>query len=470
MSRKQSNFWATAVPAIILAASGSAHAQFNSSLTGSVADSTGGTIPNATVVLTNEGTKQSITRTASADGAFQFTALDQGTYDLVVTANGFKPSTYNAIAIAAGTPRNFDVTLAIGGATESVTVNESDTVALQTADASVSSVIDSDQIQKVPSYGRDPYNLVRTAPGITGDGARAGNGTAVFLPNSVGPGGSNFGVAATENTVQISADGQRITDNNFLVDGVSVNSLGYGGATVINPNIEAIGSLQVVSTSFSAEDGRNSGAQVKIVTKSGTNQLHGSAFFQYDEPGLNAYNKYGGIPGSGSLPLRVSTKSRDYAASLGGPILKDKLFAFASFEGINQKLESFTNDFVETPEFRAAIHAQHPGSLADQIANAPGGVPVIRNVLTQSCLQPVNQTGGARFAALSAGRRRSRHRFPRRQDCVQRRLRFLQSHCRQRREPERNPGRFRSRRHPRHPVRHPRRIPALHRPPIQRPP
>ncbi len=379
---------------LVMATGTGAWAQFGASLSGTVTDASGGALPKATAVLTNEGTHQSVTRTASDAGVFQFPSLPGGRYDLTVTAAGFKPAAFQAVDVVQDSPRILDVSLSIGGSTETVTVDASEAVALQTADASINTVLDSEQIQKVPSYGRDPYNLVRTAPGITGDGARAGNGNSVFLPNSVGPGGSNFGVAATENTVQISADGQRITDNNFLVDGVSVNSLGYGGATVINPNIEAIGSLQIVSTSFSAEDGRNTGAQVKIVTKSGTNQIHGSAFFQYDEPGLNAYNKYGGPTGSGALPVRVTTKSRDYAASLGGPIIKDKLFAFASFEGINQKLVSFPNAFVETPQFRAAIHTYRGGSLADYIANAPGGVPMIRNVLTQSCTNPVNQTGG----------------------------------------------------------------------------
>ena len=92
--------------------------------------------------------------------------------------------------------------------------------------------------------------------------------------------------------------------------------------------------------------------------------------------------------------MRVSTKSRDFAASLGGPILKDKLFAFGSFEETNQVLVSFPLAFVETPQFRAAIHAQRPGSIADQITNAPGGLPSIRTVLNQSCTAPVNQTGG----------------------------------------------------------------------------
>jgi hypothetical protein len=382
-----------AFASLLAFASSTALAQYSGSLSGTVTDPSGGIIPGATVTLTNEGTHVAATRTAAADGVFEFPSLPGGQYNLSVTAKGFKVGSYQNIAILEGSPRNIDVTLGIGGASETVTVDANDVPALQTADASVNTTLDAQQFEKVPSYGRDPYNLVRTAPGITGDASRAGNGTAVFLPNSVGPGGSNFGVAATENTVQISSDGQRITDNNFLVDGVSVNSLGYGGATVINPNIEAIGSMQIISTSFSAEDGRNSGAQIKITTKTGTNQIHGSAFFQYDEPGLNAYNKYGGVPGSGALPVRVATKGRDYAASLGGPIIRDKLFAFASFEGLSQKLESFTNDFIETPQFRAQIHSLRPGSIADQIVNAPGGIPVIRNVLTQSCLTPANQLG-----------------------------------------------------------------------------
>jgi hypothetical protein len=394
--------------AILTLAVHATYAQFGAGLTGTVSDQSGGAIPNATVTLTNEATKIAVTRSTNASGLYIFPSLPGGTYDLAVTATGFKPQTLQAVDVSSNQVRNFDVSLTLGGNNETVTVNASDVVALQTSNASVSSTLDSEQFEKIPTYGRDPYNLVRTAVGITGDGSRAGNGSAVFLPNSVGPGGSNFGVAATENTVQISADGQRIADNNFLVDGVSVNSLGYGGATVINPNIEAISSLQTISTSFSAEDGRNTGAQVKITTKSGTDHLHGSLFFVYDEPGLNAYNKYGGVTVAGVTPksIRVSTKSRDYGGSLGGPIIKDKLFAFGSFEGINQKLDSFPDDFIETPQFRAAIHTQRAGSIADQIANAPGGVPTVRQVLGQSCASPVNQASVCQVVAggLDLGR------------------------------------------------------------------
>ena len=383
---------AIAATALVLCAVPAA-AQFSGSLTGSVTDASGGVIPQATATIINEGTHQRVTKTTGADGTFTFPSLPSGIYDLSVSASSFKVGSYTAISVLQE-PRNVNVTLTPGAVSDTVTVSASDTVALQTGDANVSATLDSSQLEKVPLYGRDPFNAVRTTPGITGDGSRSASGSANFLPNSVGPGGSNFGVDATENTVQISADGQRITDNNFLVDGVSVNSLGYGGATVINPNIEAIGSIQVIATSFSAEDGRNTGAQVKITTKSGTNQVHGTAFFQYDEPGLNAYNKYGGPPSAGGTPIRVSTKGRDFAASLGGPIIRDKFFGFGSFEETNQVLVSFPNAFVETPQFRAAIHAQRPGSIADQITNAAGGIPNIRRVLNQSCTSPVNQNPG----------------------------------------------------------------------------
>lgn len=365
--------------------SGRAFAQFGASLSGTVQDPSQGVLSKATVTLTNTQTQQKFTAVTGDSGSYRFGELPGGTYSLDVSAPGFKTSTV-AVTVTPEQPRDLDVTLSPGGATESVTVNAEETIALQTADGSISTTLDNQQFEKVPTYGRDPYNLLRTAPGITGDGARSGNGTAVYLPNSVGPGGSNFGIAQAENTVQISANGQRITDNNFLLDGVSVNSLGYGGAAVVTPNIEAIGSVTITSTSFSAEDGRNTGAQIRTVTKSGTNQLHGGAVFQYDEPGLNAYNKFGGP--SGQRPVRVATKNRDYAASLGGPVIKDKLFLFGSFEGFNLSNKGFTTNYVDTQQFRDLVHSVRPGSVADKIVSAPGSAPRITQVLAQSCTIP----------------------------------------------------------------------------------
>ncbi len=373
---------------VVLSAASPLFAQFGASLQGTVEDQTGAVIPGATVTLTQAGNDTPRTQTTSAEGFYRFSELPPGSYTVVATAANFKSSTSDNVGIAAETPRSLDIKLTPGGASETVTVNANDNSGLQTSDATISGTIDSATIQRIPTFGQDPYELLRTAPGITGDGARSGNGQGVFLPNGAGPGQSNSGIFQSENQVQISADGQRIADNNFLIDGVSVNSLGYGGAAVVTPNMEAVGQITVVSTSYSAEDGRNTGAQIKTVTKSGTNDFHGSGVFLYDQPGLNAYNRYGGP--LGQLPTRVGNQARTWLASIGGPINKNKIYFFLSYQGFTQINETFPSQFIETPQFRSFIAADRPNSIASTIVGAGGGVPRVAKLLPATCSTPVN--------------------------------------------------------------------------------
>lgn len=369
----------------VICLSASAFAQFSASLAGTVQDSSGAIVPKATATLTNLGTHQNQTATTSDTGFYRFNELAPAHYKLVVTATGFKTSTYEDIALAAETPRNLNVELSIGGANDTVNVNANETPVLQTGDASIQTTIDSQTIQRLPTYGADPFEVLRLTPGITGDGARSGTGTAVFLPNGAGPGGSNSGVFQTENQVQISADGQRQADNNFMVDGVSVNSLTHGGSAVVTPNEEAVSQITTVSTSYDASDGRNSGAQIKLVTKSGTDTLHGSLFFLYDDPGLNAFNKFGG-PAAGTLPVKVTTKQRSYAASLGGPLLKDKLFLFTSYQGFTlANNNNNTTAYVETPGYRASVISNRPGGVTAKILSDPSVLPRIQTVIAPNC-------------------------------------------------------------------------------------
>jgi predicted aspartyl protease len=353
-----------AFAAIVLMIAASASAQFNASLSGTVFDSTKAAIPGATVTLTNNGTQQTQTVTSSSSGSYQFNELAPGTYTVTVKANGFQQNSVSNVAVVAETPRSLDVTLPTGQETQTVTVNADTLPELQTNDANIGRSLSSDEIERLPIVGADPYELLRTAPGITGDGARSGTGASILLPNNVGPGGSNSGIYQTENQIQISADGQRVADNNILIDGVSVNSLVHGGSAVVTPNQEAVANLTVVSTSFDAADGRNSGAQVKVTTKSGTNQIHGSLNFIYDEPGLNAFNRYGG-PIQGDTPVKDSIKQRIYAASLGGPIVKNKLFLFASYQGYGQGNNTVSGPlYVDTAQYRAMVISDRPGGLS----------------------------------------------------------------------------------------------------------
>jgi len=371
--------------------SAGAMAQFNASLTGTVEDNTGASIPGATITLVDNGTQQKRTVTSGGSGSFSFTTLPPGNYHLAVTANGFKESDTDNVAVTAETPRNVNVKLLTGGNTETVTVNAEAMPVLQVDNANQTRTLSSEEIKRLPTFGADPYELLRTAPGITGDGARSGNGSAVFLPNNVGVGGSNSGIYQTENQIQISADGQRVSDNNFMIDGVSVNSLVHGGAAVVTPNQESVDSIGVTAVSFDAADGRNTGAQIRVVTKSGTNNLHGSLYFLYNEPGLNAFNRYGG-PLPGALPSRVGIKQRTYAASLGGPIIKDKLFLFGSFQGYGQSNITISqNLYVETAQYRAAVIAGRPGGLSAATLAANGTAPRFRNLVASDCSSYVNQ-------------------------------------------------------------------------------
>jgi hypothetical protein len=365
----------------------SAFAQFGASLSGTVEDSTAAVIPGATVTLTNDANRQSQTTTSSGEGAYSFRELPPGTYSLRATAKGFKTANISNLAVGGEGASSANVVLTTGGTTDTVNVDANEIPTLQTTDASVGNTLQSEALQRLPASGGDVYELLRLAPGITGDSARSGAGTAVFLPNGAGPGQSNRGIFQAENQVQISAAGQPSSANNFLIDGVSVNSLGQAGAAVVTPNQESVAQITTLSTSYSAEDGRNSGAQIKTVTKSGSNVVHGSAYFRYDEPGLNAYNRSASGDGNtfGGIPLRVNNKIRDWAASLGGPIIKDKLFLFTSYEGFKLSNNAYITQWVETPQYDALVLASRPNTVTATILSSGGVTPRVTSVLAPTC-------------------------------------------------------------------------------------
>jgi outer membrane receptor protein involved in Fe transport len=359
------------------------YAQYKASVQGTVTDAKGGAVSGSTVSITREDTGQVRTTVTSDAGFYRISELAPGRYTVTVEAQGFKKSISNSVLVEAEEPRGFDVTLEIGAVSDQVTVSAS-AEALQTENANTGTTVSSEEISRLPQVGRDPYELLRLTPGVFGDSSRGGNGGANNLPNQTSPGGSNQSIFQIENSVQVVANGQRQDTNNFTIDGVSVNSLQYGGAAVITPNQESVAEITVLSSSFSAEDGRNSGAQVKVVTKGGTNQLHGSGFFKYQDPNWNAFNKYGGP--NNAPPVRVNNNFRQFGASLGGPIWKNKLFFFFSYEGLRSNNSDVSSPtWVETPEYRALVAAARPGSIAATILTSPGIEPRIASILTPTC-------------------------------------------------------------------------------------
>jgi outer membrane receptor protein involved in Fe transport len=360
----------------------SARAQFNASIQGTVLDPKGAAVPDVKVSATNQETGIKYETVAGKEGFYKIAGLPPGRYTVAVEAPGFKKSLTKEVVVTAESTRGLDLKLELGAVSETVTVT-GQPEGVQTESASVSGAITSKMIQDLPVTGRDPYELLRLTPGVFGDGARDGKGNAIGLPNSTGPGGSNASIFQIENQVPVSANGQRVSANNFTIDGVSVNSLAFGGAAVITPGEQSVQEITVLSSSYSAEDGRNSGAQIKVVSKSGTNNFHGGGFFKYQDPNFNAFNKYGGF--DKAPPTRVNNNFRQFGGNLGGPVLKDKLFFFFSYEGLRSRNVDTVNAWIETPQYRAAVLAQRPNSIANKILSAPGNTPRIIQVIPTTC-------------------------------------------------------------------------------------
>ncbi len=368
-------------------------AQYGAGIEGTITDQSGALVVGANVNVTNEATGVSRNAVTTDSGFYRITGLAPGNYTVNVDAKSFKKSENKSIAVAAEAERGFNVTLDTGSNTETVTVTAT-AGGLQTENATIGTTISAQAVTNLPQFGRDPYQLVRLTPGIFGDASRQGNGNSLGIPQQVGPGGSNNEIFQTENQVQAIANGQRITANDFLLDGVSVNSLDWGGAAVVTPNPESIQEISVASDSYSAQDGRNSGAQVKVISKNGTNNFHGSAFVKFNDKGLNAFNKFhgpsagatnltceGGTPSQFTIfashcPSRVDQKYRDFAGSIGGPVIKDKLFFFFSYEGVRLSNTSLLRDqHLETPQFEQYVIQNNPNSIAAKIFSTPGITP-----------------------------------------------------------------------------------------------
>ena len=348
-------------------------AQFNASLQGVITDPTGGAISGAHVTLKNNGTNATQETTANDQGFYRFNQLPAGTYTLTIDSPNFQTSNITDLVIAADQPQTADATLQPGNIKSEVTVTAAAVPTLQTADASVSGTINSQTIVTLPTAGLDPYELIRTMPGISGTGGRSGNGQAVFLGNTSGPGTSNTGIFQTENQVQVSSAGQRVEQNVYYIDGVNVNSLGWGGAAVVTPNTESVQDLSVVTADYDAAEGRGSGAHIRTTTKAGTNNFHGSGIFLYQDPNFNAFNKWGGP--SNAPPVRVQLNYRQYGGSLGGPILKNKLFFFLSYQGLKNRNTTYNQAWVTTAQYRNQVIASRPGSTIARILQTANANP-----------------------------------------------------------------------------------------------
>ncbi|MBB5056412.1 hypothetical protein HDF16_001081 [Granulicella aggregans] len=376
-------------------------AQFRTSVQGTVTDPQGAVIPGAKVTLKDTANNAEIIRTSDGAGLFNFGALPPDTFTLTVEAKGFQKNVLTNIKFIPEQPNSLNVALTLGASDVSVEVNASSTPTLDTETANIGGTISAADIKHLPSFNRDVFTLSQLAPGAISDGSQSRTGGVYQAPGNQGPGGSgNGGSAPTENGPQVNSNGQQYGNNGISLDGISTVSAVWGGTSIITPSPEAVDNVRIVTNGYDAENGRFSGAQTMVTTKSGTNQIHGSLFIDAHRPGLNAANRP--VRASDGTIIGSSVKDTDrynqYGGSVGGPIWKDKVFAFFAYETSPDDTLSTSTGWYETPSLRSSAPA---ASIASQFVNFAGNAPSGTIVTSGETCKAVGLQEGANCATIA---------------------------------------------------------------------
>jgi outer membrane receptor protein involved in Fe transport len=348
-------------------------------LVGTVTDSKGGVVSHAKVIVKNVGTNATREVFTSASGEYNAPLLPPGIYEISVEQTGFRRAVVSGIKLDVDQTARVDVVLQLGSLNEQVMVSEAEPL-VQTDSSTVGQVIDQQKVSQLPLNERNFLAFTLLVPGaqLPSDGSQ--NSTQ---------GGS------------ISVNGAREQANNFLLDGVDNNDLAINQYSVL-PSVDAIQEFKVQSSNSSAEYGRSGGAQINVVTKSGTNQFHGTAFEFMRNRHLDAKNFFdqpdcsaGAVAGTCASIPRFDRNQ--YGGTLGGPIRKDKTFFFGAYEGLTlRQSETRIATVPSTAERQAALAAvpnPDPAGLAvfnllpaSNIGNNPNGFvssPAVRNQVNQ---------------------------------------------------------------------------------------
>ncbi len=351
---------------LLLALAAGVFALTGGSVSGVVRDRSGGVIPAATVDVVNVALKTQFRATTDAQGFYSFPALPVGRYDLTVVTAGFQPQKKSNIAVDADAAIKLDLTLEVAGQSETVTVVDDAHIQTQvdTVATHLGEVVSDTQIQAIPLNGRSYTDLLAIQPGISP--------VTTLTPTSVIMAGvtGTINPSGDLNPGDLSIDGQRESANGFMVNGVDVQEHMNGGTSVI-PNLDSIQEFRVLTNNFDPEYGNYNGGMVNVVTKSGSNSLHGNAFDFLRNTDLDARNFFD--------TTRGAYQQNQFGGTLGGPILKDKLFFFIDYQGTR------TTEGITAPVTTVLSDAERTGNFADAASTLMGTVSGqnIANLLTQ---------------------------------------------------------------------------------------
>jgi hypothetical protein len=289
---------------LIFSAGSAALAQTTGEIQGNVKDSSGALVPGASVTAIFQGTAESRSAQTGKDGDFEFTEMAIGHYTITFEATGFKKSTIKDVEVTIGHVTLANATLQVGGATETVTV-EAQAAQVETSSTQIGAVMNDVAVTQLPLTSRDAYQLLQLQPGV-----QSQLGADLFY------GSSNAGV--------VSVNGGRGRANNYMVNGGDGNDI-FVNLPAIQPSPDAIEEFRVITNTFDAEYGRNSGSVVNVVTKSGTNAVHGDTYEFFRNTDLNARGAFDAV--------NPQYNQNQFGATIGGPVKKDKTFIFGSYEG-----------------------------------------------------------------------------------------------------------------------------------------
>ncbi|MBS1800505.1 MAG: TonB-dependent receptor [Acidobacteria bacterium] len=320
--------------------------QATTSLGGRVTDAAGAVVPGASVRLTRTTTGSSRSGITNGSGDYQFSQLAPGRYELTISSQGFTTQKKTGIELLVSQPATINVALSVATVSSDVTVSADIQPTLNTTDATLGNAFSQEQIVNLPSEARNVPDLLSLQPGVT------------FMGRT----DSDTGTASNGNTSSDSrsgtVNGGRSDQSNITLDGVDVNDInnGYAFTSVLRVSQDAVGEFRVTTSNPNAQDGRSSGAQVALVTRSGTNNFHG-AVYAYNRNNLfhanDFFNKQTQLAnGQPNVPLKLIRNV--FGASVGGPIKKQNAFFFLNYEG-RRDTQGFTSKgtTVPTPSYRA---------------------------------------------------------------------------------------------------------------------
>jgi hypothetical protein len=332
-------------------------------LVGTVSDGSGAVLANEVVTIVNVDTNARTVVKTDANGNYTATPLKIGSYTVAVQATGFKEVTRTGIVLNVQDRVRVDFTLQVGSVNEQLTVNDAAPL-LQTETSALGEVVNGKQIADLPLNGRDYTQLASLTTGVV-KVAESGNGlTGGVVSSTNGNAGGSFSVNGTRGLL-----------NNFILDGIDNNSNDNGG-NVLKTNVDAIAEFKVQTSNYSAEFGRSGGAVINATIKSGSNQFHGSVFEFLRNDVLDARN-YFELPTDKKAPFRQN----QFGFTFGGPVVHDKLFFFADYQGT--RIGSALVDQSKVPTL-AEREGDFSALLPNTIIYDPATTTVVGGVVTRT--------------------------------------------------------------------------------------